>query len=132
MVPGLAFSSDLSRWREYRPRDPLRRLAASFHSYEEPLGDCFAECWRKTIAPLARRTPVVTGELGDTDCNHDHIDSFMRFADRHGVSYLGWAWDATEYGYWDCSSGPALIKSYDGTPTAFGAGLRAHLRARAR
>ncbi|CNG75717.1 Uncharacterised protein [Mycobacterium tuberculosis] len=30
---------------------------------------------------------------------------------------------------WDCSSGPSLISSYDGTPTAYGAGLRAHLLA---
>ena len=29
---------------------------------------------------------------------------------------------------WDCSSGPSLISSYDGTPTAYGAGLRDHLR----
>jgi endoglucanase len=52
----------------------------------------------------------------------------MRFADDHGIGYLGWAWDATSPGGWNCSGGPALITSYNGTPTAYGVGLRDHLR----
>jgi len=46
----------------------------------------------------------------------------MAWADSHRISYLGWTWDT-----WNCSSGPALITSYSGTPTAFGAGFRDHL-----
>jgi hypothetical protein len=48
----------------------------------------------------------------------------MPFADRHGISYLGWSWNVA-----DCEGEPALITSYDGTPTPFGIGLRDHLRA---
>jgi hypothetical protein len=52
----------------------------------------------------------------------------MRFADRHGAGYVGWAWDATSPGGWTCGGGPSLITSYDGAPPPFGAGLRDHLR----
>ncbi len=128
MVPGLRWTNDLSRWRKFRPDDPRDRIAASFHNYEGPLGACFRGCWNDTIAPIAKRAPVISGEIGDTDCDHGYIDRYMRWADAHKVSYLAWAWDATEYGYWECSSGPALIKSYDGTPTAYGVGLKHHLR----
>ena len=46
--------------------------------------------------------------------------SFMNWADSHGVGYLAWTFNA-----WDCSKGPALITSEDGTPTAYGAVVRA-------
>ncbi len=69
---------------------------------------------------------MVFGELGETDCHHGYVDGMMRFADRHGISYLGWAWDA---GGWSCTAGPSLITSYQGTPTAFGVGFRDHFRA---
>ena len=130
MVPGIDWTGDLSRWLRWRPRDPLHRIAASFHNYEGPyLGTCHLACWRQTIAPIARRFPVVTGEMGDVDCNHDYIDQFMSWADEHGVSYLGWTWDATAPGGWTCDGGPSLITAYDGSPTGYGIGLRDHLRA---
>lgn len=128
MVPGLAYTSDLSKWRRYRPADPLHRLAASLHTYES-LGGCDASCRKNVLGPLARHVPVVTGEFGDNDCNHDYSDAYMRWADRHGVSYLGWTWDATDLGSWTCSGGPSLIKDFDGTPTHYGVGLRHHLAA---
>jgi hypothetical protein len=129
MVPGIDWTGDLSRWLQFRPNDPLKRIAASFHNYQDPLGTCHQTCWNGKIAPVAKRFPVVTGEFGDTDCNHDYSDSYMKWADAHGVSYLGWTWDATSPGGWSCSGGPSLIKSYDGTPTNYGVGLRGHLRA---
>lgn len=44
------------------------------------------------------------------------------------VSYLGWTWDSTgPPSKWSCSSGPALITNYNGTPTAYGVGLKDHL-----
>jgi endoglucanase len=42
---------------------------------------------------------------------------------------LEWTWDATSVGGWTCSGGPSLIKTYDGTPTNYGVGLRDHLLA---
>jgi hypothetical protein len=121
MLGGLAWSNDLSQWLRWRPRDPRHQLIASFHLYN--FNTCSTvSCWDRTVAPVAKRVPVVTGELGESDCAHGFIDGYMAWADAHGISYLGWTWDT-----WDCRAGPALIKSYDGTPTAFGVGLRDHL-----
>lgn len=47
----------------------------------------------------------------------------MKWFDDRGPSCLGWTRNT-----WNRASGPALITSYDGTPTAFGIGLRDHLR----
>ena len=121
MLGGLAYSDDLSGWLAHVPVDPLGQIAASFHLYN--FNTCTGpSCWDSVIAPIAARSPVVTGEIGENDCAHGFIDTYMPWADSHGVSYLGWTWNT-----WSCSSGPALITAYDGTPTAFGQGLRAHL-----
>jgi hypothetical protein len=121
MVGGLAWANDLSGWLKWMPRDPLHQLIASFHVYN--FNTCMTvACWNATVAPVARVVPVVTGEMGENDCAHGFIDTYMPWADQHGISYLGWTWDT-----WNCNSGPALITAYDGTPTGFGAGLQAHL-----
>jgi hypothetical protein len=44
-----------------------------------------------------------------------------RRADAHGVSYVGWTFNA-----WDCATGPALVTDLAGTPTTFGQGFRDH------
>jgi hypothetical protein len=133
LLGGLAFAKDLSRWLRFRPRDPARQLVASLHTYGPATAThaavCLDDC-RREVAGIARRYPVVAGEIGEYDCAHAYIDDFMSWADGHGISYLGWTWDAVSPGGWQCGSGPALIESYDGTPTHFGVGLRDHLRAR--
>jgi hypothetical protein len=126
MLGGLNWSSDLSRWRAYEPRDPRHQLVASEHNYGG-LSPCGTGCMDAVVA-TARHVPVVFGELGETDCAAGYIRPMMNWADRHGISYLGWAWDSTASG-WSCWSGPALISSYGGVPTAYGAGFRAHFRA---
>jgi len=124
MVAGLNWAGDLSQWLAYEPVDPLRQLVASVHLYN--FSECNTEaCWNQTIAPVAAKVPVVTGELGETDCSNSFIDGYMAWADTVGVSYLGWTWDAG--GGWTCSNGPSLITDYQGDPTVFGAGLQAHL-----
>ncbi len=121
MAGGLNWSGDLSSWLANEPNDPLHQLAASAHIYN--FSACNTEsCWNQTIAPVAAKVPVVTGEIGENDCASSFIDSYMSWADSVGVSYIGWTWDT-----WNCSSGPALITDYSGTPTNFGAGLQAHL-----
>ncbi|TMC31464.1 MAG: glycoside hydrolase family 5 protein [Chloroflexi bacterium] len=122
MVGGLAWANDLSGWLANAPTDPAHALVASFHNYNFNL--CDPSCWSGTVAALAGHLPVVTGELGENDCGHGYIDRYMAWADAAGISYLGWTWDT-----WDCSSGPALISDYNGTPTAFGAGFQSHLAA---
>jgi hypothetical protein len=121
MLGGLAWANDLSGWLKWRPRDPLHQLIASFHVYN--FNTCATvTCWNATVAPVAKVAPVVTGELGENDCAAGFVDTYMPWADAEGISYLGWTWDT-----WNCNSGPALVSNYHGTPTAFGAGFRAHL-----
>jgi hypothetical protein len=127
MVAGLNWAGDLSSWLANEPVDPLHQLIASVHIYNFSEDDTVAS-WNATIAPVAARVPVVTGELGENDCADGFIDQYMAWADTLGISYLGWTWDATDAG-WSCSGGPALITDYDGAPTAFGIGLQDHLLA---
>jgi hypothetical protein len=125
LLGGINYASDVSGWLAHEPRDPRHQLIAAQHNYGG-LSPCAAGC-RAAIVATHRRVPLIFGELGETDCRHDYIDSMMRFADQHGIGYLGWAWDSTDSG-WSCTSGPSLIQSYDGTPTGFGIGFRDHLR----
>ncbi|MCT4351957.1 cellulase family glycosylhydrolase [Streptomyces sp. Je 1-79] len=123
LVPGIAYSNDLSRWLAHRPTDPAGNLAAAWHVYN--FNTCSDEtCWNSTLAPVAAQVPLVAGEIGENTCGHAFVDRVMKWFDDRGLSYLGWTWNT-----WNCSSGPALITSYDGTPTPFGIGLRDHLRA---
>ncbi len=121
MLGGLEYSNSLTQWLTYEPTDPSRNLAASWHSYNFNVCSTVS-CWNNTIAPVARRVPIVAGEIGESDCAQKYIDPLMNWMDAHQVSYLAWTWDT-----WDCSSGPALITSYSGTPTAYGAGFQVHL-----
>jgi hypothetical protein len=137
MVSGPMYAGTLDQWTTYRPHDPRHQLAASVHIYfntpDSPdWSPCYQQsCWEQTIAPLARHTPVVIGEVGERDCSSGLIDgttmtppqdSLLDWADQHDVSYLAWAWVTS-----DCAGEPALISNYDGTPTAYGAGIRDHL-----
>jgi endoglucanase len=124
MLSGINYAHNLTQWESYLPPDPLHAEVASLHTYD--FGPCLSAC-RANLATLAEAHPLVAGEIGETDCRHEYIDGFMDWADEHGVSYLGWAWDA--HGGWTCQDGPALITEYDGTPTGYGIGLRDHLRA---
>lgn len=123
LAGGLAYSNDLSQWLTYKPADPTGNLAAAWHVYN--FNTCSNEsCWNSTLAPVAAQVPLVAGEIGENTCSHGFVDQVMKWFDDRQLSYLGWTWNA-----WDCSSGPSLITSYDGTPTAYGTGLRDHLRA---
>jgi len=123
LAGGLAYSNDLTQWLTYKPRDPANNLAAAWHVYN--FNTCSNEsCWDSQLAPVAAQVPLVAGEIGENTCAHSFIDRVMKWFDDRRLSYLGWTWNT-----WNCSSGPALISAYDGTPTAFGIGLRDHLRA---
>jgi hypothetical protein len=120
ILTALGSGNDMSSWLRYRPHDPANQLVAGFHAYDT-LGCATTACWKAQVKPVARRVPVVTAELGEGGCSHTFIDKFMRWADSAGVSYLGWSWNPS-----GCSA-PSLITSWDGHPTAYGGGLKAHL-----
>jgi hypothetical protein len=120
IATGLGSGNDLSSWLRYRPHDPAHQLAAGFHAYDS-LGCITQACWDQHVASVARSVPVIATELGEGGCSHVFVDRFMAWADTTGMSYLGWAWNP-----FGCA-GPGLISSWDGQPTAYGTGLRAHL-----
>ncbi|MDT5038214.1 MAG: endoglucanase, partial [Micromonosporaceae bacterium] len=81
-------------------------------------------CWTRQVVALSAVVPVVVLEIGETDCGSGYVAPLMAWLDEHGIGYLGWTWNT-----WNCSSGPALISSYDGTPTAYGEAVRTSLLA---
>jgi hypothetical protein len=88
MIAGLDGGNDLRRWVDLPPFDPESQLVASFHV--DGRSRCAtARCWDGTVARVARRVPVVTAEVGDRDCRTAFAERFARWADAHGVSYLG-------------------------------------------
>lgn len=123
MLGGIGFAGDLRQFGAYKPTDPQGNIVASWHLYD--FGGCTGpSCWDPNVAGVGN-TPIVVGEMGETDCNHTtFIDPLMAFLDSKNIGYLGWAWDT-----FSCSGFPSLITSYDGTPTNYGIGLRDHLAA---
>ena len=116
MVGGLNYAGQLGQqWLQYHPNDSANQLVASEHNYGQT-------DYSTNIGLVAAKFPVVVGELGEANCAHNYLDSFLPWADSHGVSYLAWAWFVG-----NCARYPALISNYDGTPTHFGIGYREHL-----
>jgi hypothetical protein len=135
MVGGPQYAGVVDRWTTYKPADTAQQLAASIHIYfntpENPdFSPCYLQsCWNATLTPLAATTPIVIGEFGEFDCagglingSSIHQGNLLDFADAHGISYLAWSWIVAS-----CTSEPSLISDYNGTPTAYGAVVRAHL-----
>jgi hypothetical protein len=121
MIGGLTWSNNLAEWLQFKPRDPLNNLMAFAHVYN--FNSCAnTSCWDSQLAPVAAQVPLTMSEFGEDDCAHGFVDQVMNWADARGVGYLGWTWNT-----WPCTSGPALITDYNGTPTAFGQGIRDHL-----
>ncbi|MGR3934284.1 cellulose binding domain-containing protein [Streptomyces sp. BRA346] len=122
LLGGLAYSNDMRQWLAYKPSDPAGNLAAAWHTYN--FNTCSSEsCFNEQLAPVIAHVPFVAGEIGENTCSHGYIDRVMAWLDAKRASYLGWTWNT-----WDCSSGPSLISDFNGTPTAFGIGLRDHLK----
>jgi hypothetical protein len=122
MLGGIDYSGDVSGWLAHEPRDSRHQLVAAEHNYGT-LGPCTAGCLAAVLA-THKRVPLVFGELGETDCTQGYVDQMMPWADSHGISYMAWAWNVAS-----CTGEPALITSYDGSPTPYGVGVRDHLRA---
>lgn len=131
LVAGPQFAGDLSRWPAFKPADSLapEQLVASIHIYVPEWSPCHdAACWHSVLAPLAAQTPIVIGEVGEIECQHDDLDPVLAWADDHGVSYLAWSWVRSTTTS-QCKNEPSLIKDYNGTPTNYGVGYRDHLLA---
>jgi aryl-phospho-beta-D-glucosidase BglC (GH1 family) len=129
IATGLNHGNDLSGWLSHPLHDPLRQLVAGAHVYDtESDGYCHTvACWNRTLVPVAKKVPIVTGELGEHDRGSSFITTYMKWSDhqwrRHrGVSIMAWSWDAGQG-----EGGPSVIASYDGKPTTYGLGYRTYL-----
>jgi hypothetical protein len=117
-----------STWLRSRPRDPANQLIAEAHVYGK--NACVTPaCFNASMGPITKVVPLIFGETGETydasDCGSGRISGFMNWADRHGVGYEAWTWDA----WGNCG---ALIRNYSGTPfSGYGKYVRAHYAARA-
>ena len=109
MLGGIDYSGDVSGWLAHEPHDPRHQLVAAEHNYGT-LGPVRQRRARRGSCDTHRHVPVVMGELGETDCRQGYIDQMMPWADRHGISYVGWAWDVAAAARQE----PALIRDYDG------------------
>jgi endoglucanase len=125
ILSGTRWAQNLSGWLSHVPPDPDHALIAANHTYQG-VTECLRKC-KKAILNVHRKYPVVSSEIGETDCGSDYIDPYMDWADQHGISYLAWAWYAGPG--LACNDGPSLIEDYEGTPNPYGKGFREHLRA---
>lgn len=122
-IPGLNYANDLSKWLSHQPRDPLRQLIAEAHVYGK--NQCATTaCFNATLAPVARRVPLILGETGETwdasSCGARHVSTFLRWADAHRVGYFTWTWNTWR----NCS---ALIADFTGKPySAYGSWVKSH------
>jgi endoglucanase len=121
IADGLNYSNDLSGWLAHAPVDPLRQLAAGFHTYGD-LPCRGRRCWDRVVGRVTGGFPVVTGEVGEFDCASRYLDRYLPWADANGVSYLAWAWNSH-----DCAREPSLLRSRGGAPSRYGLGFRDHL-----
>jgi endoglucanase len=112
LLGGVGYSSRLSSWLAYMPRDPLNNLAASWHVYN--FSGCNTQsCWDSSAAPVAQQVPLVLGELGQDDRGSAFVGALMDWIDARQGSYLAWVWNV--WGKWS-----DVIQSYDGSPSSYG------------
>jgi hypothetical protein len=122
-IPGIGYANDLSQWLSHMPWDPRHQLIAEAHVYGGQACDDVA-CFRATYAPVARRVPLIFGEVGESfnsrECGTGHIATIVDWADAHRVGVEAWAWDTWR----NCG---ILISNYAGRPFgAYGAWIHAH------
>jgi endoglucanase len=123
-IPGINYANDMSHWLAFRPRDPRHQLIAEAHVYGKNACSSVS-CFNQTMAPVARRVPLIFGETGETydasSCDSTNISTFLGWADDHHVGYAAWTWDT----WGNCH---ALISNYQGDPAnTYGAFVKGYL-----
>jgi endoglucanase len=146
LIAPLAFSSALDGWLQYKPTDPAGQMAAVWHAYPADgyptqvscvdtgaantagnLPGCSAQIMADAQAILAAGYPIVITEYGDTITGSagntaPWASVLLPFADKNGISYLGWTWDD-----WSGFNADVLITDEKGTPTnGYGTYVKQH------
>jgi len=125
LIGSMQYTQDLSSWLTSRPTDPLGQMAATWHAYPT-----YGTTWgtlaysQPNYSPqiftevqniLAAGIPVIATETGDQDspgtAGSPLVATVTSFADKNGVSVVGWAWDV-----WS-EANNVLITDANGTPT---------------
>jgi endoglucanase len=135
IVGAPSWSQDLSKWVQYRPKDELGQLAAAWHAYPnsatvgdskaaEPKFGEIAYDWTQSV--LDAGYPVLITEFGDHNAagtkDAPFVSRLLPWADKHGVSYLGWTWDKWQ------EVDNVLIRDASGTPSpGYGQYVHQHL-----
>jgi len=145
VLGGLSYNADLTQLLGYLPTDRAHQLVASAHVYDFVRGKDVAATFRDQIAPIARRLPVILGELGERRCDSGsgaytrRVLGLVDAAERKGtvIGVLMWTWNAqTGADGWHCPTGrygeggPVLIHDYAGTPTVMGSVFRRWIAAK--
>ncbi len=138
LVGGIGWAAEMSGWLAHAPTDPLKQMAAVWHAYPKckTIGDSCATipAWGTAeygyVQAIAAQYPVVITETGDhistTTATPPFVSVVLPWADRYGISYLGWTWDL-----WGAPD-DVLIKDAGGSPTPeFGQYFHDHLACRA-
>ncbi len=81
--------------------------------------------WQSRAFFLAATDPVIMGEFGSGDCSTKPYEDAIALADRHRTSWLAWAWWSGQPD--QICKFPAILASWDGTPSATGAVVKAAL-----
>jgi len=124
---GIDYANNLSQWLTYKPTATLNQIMAEAHVYG---GNSCAStsCFNSDYAPVAAQVPLQFGETGETydasSCGSTNTNTFMTWADAHGVGYQAWVWET----WGNCLS---LISNYNGTvaPNSYAAWVKAHYAA---
>lgn len=122
LVGGMQYAQDLSGWLQYRPTDPLNQMGAAWHPYRKyatawdyPYPNFYPEVMTDAQNILAAGFPIVMTEVGGANeagrPSSPIVTTMTNFADDHGISVLGWAWDVWQ------EPENQLIKDVNGTPT---------------
>ena len=134
LIAGVTWAQDLSQWVAHAPKDPLKQIAAVWHAYPDSntvgnpnagLPKLGSVAYDYTQSVLSAGYPVFITEFGDHSApgavGAPFASKMLPWADEHGVSYTGWAWDP--WGDID----DTLILNSSGTPSAgYGVYTKAH------
>ena len=121
---GIDYANTLNAWLLNAPSDPAGQLMAEAHVYGGN-GCSSTLCFDTNYVPVAASVPLLFGETGEhynDSCNSTNTQSFLTWADAHGVGYEAWAWDT----WGQCSD---LIANFNGTPasSAYAGYVHTHL-----
>lgn len=110
LLGGVQYSNDLSQFLEHMPVDPLENTGAAWHAYN--FNACINQgCWDMRPGAVADVIPVVTTEIGQSDCTGDaFLQPLMNWLDSRQLGYLAWSWNT--------STSPCVPRSSagDGSP----------------